>query len=549
MMKLLIKLVAAVLAGMIISYATLINSIIEQLIEQEGSKLLLAQVDVEEVEFSIFSGRLTINTFAATNPYKPEANLVTATSITGKIDWQALLSKKIILDDMTITDVRLDQPRNSSGAIPGITPASTTDKNSRNSLPTNTDFQALIDQLSANLQRQLDAYNKQTVDIKSQWQQQSENFIASQKTDEFRSRWNNLQKASPNEKLVEFRRLKKEINAEYSRIEKISSDLAIDISVTREIRQQAIQLIDNATLTEHISDYLPSINQSTGNSIGNVFLGERLKIVIKQLVAAYQHTSPTNTIWPVLIRELRFNGQLDIGATPLTIEGVIIDAGRPASYWQKITLINAGSSPNQTGSFTLSGTIDHRTLPATDRMDLTLTDTPVSAVVLSRNNDAKVVLGQAIVSMDGMLSVRNNQLDLNLNSQFKKTQITVETNLSGSSNGTGSNSGQEMSLAATLADALRGIDRFALEVSAKGMLNNDSFTVEATSSLDTLLENSANQFIKSEQDKLRPQIIAGLQARLENVLIEPDITLGELERFNQALVSYQQSLQALLATF
>jgi hypothetical protein len=551
-MKLLLKLLAAMLAGMIISYATLIDSIVKKLIEQEGSKALRAKVELQDAEFHLYPTSLTVRGLAATNPHEPMKNLLVAGDITGTLDLRALLANKIIFESITVNDLRLQQARKTSGAIEGITPAITSADSAQNSWLAAVDSQEIINRITRQLQDNLDNYKKQAVDIKTQWQQRREQFNTNKQLDTLKTRWRNLQNASTGEKLNGVRSLKKTVNAEFASSKKMADDLQIDLAVTQEIQQQAKSLVDRQ-INSALGNIDTALSSANENSLGEKLFANSVKTVINQLMLFYQTGNQNRTAgsanqpWPILIRQLSFSGQLDFGATALAVKGTINNANSSARQWQLPTSFSITSaSKNNPGSLSIYGTFDHREpQQANDRIDFNLQDTAVTALPLSRASDVRVTLGQAIASMNGYLVLRNNQLDIMINNRFKQAQLIIETNVNGSSNGAAADN----SLAATLAEALRGIDRFDLQINLSRALNSDMQTLRVSSSLDPLLANAATQFLKTSQDTLKPEIQAALQSHMEISLSELSKTRGELDAINIDISAYQQALKNLLATF
>jgi hypothetical protein len=545
-MKLISKLLIAVLAGIIISYATLIDSIIEQIIEQEGSKILKAKLEISEAEFHLFPPSLTLHGFAATNPHDPLRNIISSSKITAQANSTALFdafrTKKIVVESASIHDLRFQQNRKTSGAIDGVTLPAPSSANI--SLSTATpDTSSLIENARQFLQNKLDALNKQVADINTQWQQKNELIVRNNKLDTFKKRWAELQNAGTAEKLAGLRQLKKDVSAELTDTTKIREDLQIDIAVTGELEKQANQLINSSPdtwTTQNIQS--PETTSEAVNILTDKLLADKLKNSLNELLAIYQSTPKSTPTWPVLIRNMNFEGQIELGVNAFPIEGNIQNLNNSHSYWQLPTIITAKQSANADGKFSLSGSFDHRNpQQVNDRAEISLTNVSITALSLSRAKDMRVVLGQAEASVTGKFSLNQNQLLLNIDNQFKNAKITLETNVNGSSNGPSSSN----ALATQLSESLRTIDRFDLQISASG--NADNITINTSSSIDQLLQSAANQFMTASQEAIRPQLQAALQNTLDESLDKLENTQQQLQTIGNNLANYQQALRSLIS--
>lgn len=88
-------------------------------IESFGSEALGAKVEVEEVDLALFPLRIEINNLQAADPDQPMVNLFEANKINFAVDSEALLWKKVLIDELIIEGVQLATPRTSSGALEG----------------------------------------------------------------------------------------------------------------------------------------------------------------------------------------------------------------------------------------------------------------------------------------------------------------------------------------------------------------------------------------------------------------------------------------------
>ncbi len=107
-------LVVGVLAGI---WFLVIDGVIERAIEQTGTKLVGARVDLEAADLSLFPLGLTLTGLHVTNPDSPMTNAVQAERISFLVDPGPLLRRKVIIENMAVEGVQFNRPRATSGAV------------------------------------------------------------------------------------------------------------------------------------------------------------------------------------------------------------------------------------------------------------------------------------------------------------------------------------------------------------------------------------------------------------------------------------------------
>jgi len=92
-------------------------SVIANGIETAGSEALGAKVEVDNVELALFPVRIKINRLQAADPKQPMSNLFEADQISFAVDSEALLWKKILIEELTVDGIQLGTTRQSSGRL------------------------------------------------------------------------------------------------------------------------------------------------------------------------------------------------------------------------------------------------------------------------------------------------------------------------------------------------------------------------------------------------------------------------------------------------
>ena len=95
----------------------LIDQIIERYIEKTGTSIVGAKVELDKADLSLFPLGLTLTGLQVTDPCSPMRNAVEAERIAFLMDGVNLLLRKVTIDEMTVSGVRLNTPRKSSGEV------------------------------------------------------------------------------------------------------------------------------------------------------------------------------------------------------------------------------------------------------------------------------------------------------------------------------------------------------------------------------------------------------------------------------------------------
>lgn len=94
-----------------------LDSTIKWSIEEAGTRAVGAKVELGSANFDFSGPSVSLHSLKVTNPDKPMQNIVDIDKIAFSLDGGNLLLRKVIIDDMTVDNVKLNTPRKKSGAL------------------------------------------------------------------------------------------------------------------------------------------------------------------------------------------------------------------------------------------------------------------------------------------------------------------------------------------------------------------------------------------------------------------------------------------------
>ncbi len=214
-------------------------------------------------------------------------------------------------------------------------------------------------------------------------------------------------------------------------------------------------------------------------SITGAVLSEQFKPLVDQLSSALTAlASPGGNIgdWQVIARVVNVDGTIDVGKTPLRFVGTIENVTPQPQLFDVATQFELHNAENEAAILHATGSLDKRKLTqASLRLDLdnfALVQWP-----LSTDPELNVVIRNATVDIQAVLSLTGNQFDLNALSHFRNVHADIASS--------------DNAVASTIADVWRRTDAFDLNLQASGDVTNP--VLKLNSSLDVPLARALQQ--------------------------------------------------------
>ena len=107
----------ALVAVFALLWLFVIDGFVENIIEEQGTELVGAKVELDNTDLSLFPTGLVLTRLQVTDPEKPMTNAVEVARISMGLDGLNLLRRKVIVEEMTVEGVQFGTARAYSGAV------------------------------------------------------------------------------------------------------------------------------------------------------------------------------------------------------------------------------------------------------------------------------------------------------------------------------------------------------------------------------------------------------------------------------------------------
>lgn len=549
---------------------------LENRLEKAGSQIVGARVDIDGLDFSFTGAHLRWKRLQVTDPGHTMRNLFETGKCELNFEFWPLLSKKIIIENFEISDLRTNTPRKTDGKLP-VKPKKKSgapdffqkataklmknvEKNTHLPLgafhkKVNTDSLLKILQLQSphkidSLQKALVAnYQKWQTDIKGmQWDKDVQRIklqiqsIDPNKIKDLKS----LQKA-----LKTVRKVKKEIDALNDSLKQTKSALTADLNAMKASLQQADEWIKQDYRHALSIARIPEISKK---NIARMLFGptivNRFTQYLSYIRTLRYYSTKLKSQEPKKEKPPRFKGQ-DIyfyspnarpdfwikkillsgqTATHLQLKGRVTDIVSDQRFIQRPTKIEISGQSKDGQSFSLKGTLNYLGPKPQETFALSYLHFPLNNTKLGDSPYLPQKLRKGIGNLKASLSLKGDYIDGVID--FFVTQMAFQT-----SNEANVNKNVVRRL---ILETVQSIKTLTVRAHIQG--TGDRLKFNLNSNLDDLLVRRLKSKLSGEIEKARAKIKSEIDRRVQPKRKELEALIAQNQAALQKEIGRYQTL-------
>jgi uncharacterized protein (TIGR03545 family) len=540
-------------------------------IESAGTAVVGAKVELDKADVSLSPLGLTLLGLKVTNPDAPMTNAFEAGRIAFHMDGPNALRHKVIIEEMSVEDVRLNTPRKTSGAVASTGPSP---------------FEQVMELPSFVIPNVKEAFEKEKADLHSlslitgaaadaeaargRWTAKVKELQAAADVEKYRKRYQELKaktgKASVGNLIggsKDLLALQKQVKADIQTVTEakklFSTDLAALQKVAAEapaaVRDDARRIIDKYSLTPaglaNISRLLfgPKI---TANVRSALQWNERLSPFIEKIK---EKVNGKDVVKPIRAkgRDVRFHEDRPLPDFLARLTKVSISlpqgsfAGRienmtsdPDILGQPLRFAFSGENLKGLRSASLQGTFD-RVNPAArkDVLSLKLRGYEARGIKLAASKSLPVDLAQGLVDLDVSAGLEKGALTARISAGVRSARLVV---------GAGEpRPGLAGRVDAAVRGALAGVTSLSLTAEIAGTPEN--FDLKVHSDLDEVLKGAVGSLVRDQLAGFENDLQKAIAAQTDGPLAKLGTGLKGLEAVGLDLDALQKKLADMLKTW
>ena len=534
-----------------------IDWMVKAAIETLGTEVNGAVVELETVNVSLWPSRIQLNGLQVTDVDNPLFNLLQANQITAQLDGLMLLRRQLIIDSASLSGLALNSPRQYSGATDNDGAADDSSDLAEDSgslipgvsLPN-------IDQLlkgeEQRLKNDIDQIKQRLKKIQQRWENNIQQLPDDNKINDYRARWKKLKKASFLKKITGVKTLKKDLDKDLNLISSLDDQLESDQARVKKELRQARDLPNREARR-----LMSKVGLSAGdNQFMSALLGAEIKQWLQQGLGLFKkinsamRSGDSHEVQPprrgegqwirfpepqalplFLLRRATLDGKLLIAGNRIDVEGLASDLAYPPSDWSQAATIKLEGKTNSATDFSVNARFDHRQSLFKDHLTLRINQLPLNNQSLADTADLKLRLQHALATISGVINVDNSGLEANVDSQFNEVELSVDNDKPSTSQ-------------TIIADTLRSINSFDLQLSARGDINAP--TISIRSNLDSAISAGLKKQVTAQSAKLQKNLQEKLQSMLSDELGKLENDADFMQQFEEILGSRKDEIKNIL---
>ena len=522
----------------------LVDSFIESLIEEYGTKALGAKVEVAETDLSILPAGLEIIGLQLTNPDKPMENAVEISRVNLSLDTMNLLRRKIIIDEMAVEGIQFNTPRQVSGAVVSesdISPEVPLESPKKIKFPEiampdieELDVAEILKNEELESIQLLESIQHDIESEKKRWEKQLDELLDEKKYAEYKNRIENITSKKKitlevllssagdiagiqqevQKDLDSIKQARNEFERTFSsfksRIDQASKAPARDAkrlkqkyALSPENLSNFTQLLFGKNVSEwtqkalywykKFKPYLKKTAQKEkGKEVVKPIRGRGVNIRFKEY----------ESLPDFLIRQAKAELQLESGDIKGMINNIAPDQhimGVP------LTFEFSGNNMKDIKSVKINGILDHiKATQPKDSIYSLIKGYDVDNLTLSDESKLPLKINKASADLEMMAILRGNNISANITANLRSVKISSNYK------------DQAGSIATTIASALSDVSKFSARADISGTL--DDYKINITSDLDSILKNALEKVIHKETEKFENKLKNTILAKVDDYL-------------------------------
>lgn len=510
--------------------------IIKNILESQLTSINKAQVDINDIDINYSPASIKINHIQATNPEQPMSNTLDISSVFFELSFNDLLLKKIHINDMSVSGIMFNTPRESIGSVRKTSePEIKTETNQDFKFPDISfpDPKEILKNELLTSEKLVSALNKDIKDTRNNWNTITNDLVNKNSLDNYDKRYQNIQNnfnGNSQQKLdaaKSAKQLIKDLKQESDKIKNAQNTLTTDLS---RLKNDFNTLKESPkTDIKRIKDKY-SINGLDTKNIAQLFFGEQIAHWMQTARSIYARLQPyidnkdsneppePDRSAGQFIKFKETNPKPDFYASRIAIDGVT-----PRGKFK-------GSISGLTSDQTIS---QEPILVKVSGIDLKLRDKEELSAELNyiKENQGFSKFNYSMVryqlnefklskSASLPLTIENGLLSVNINAHLQKNKITGITKANFQKiNMKKITPDNADSFSSIITSSFRSIDKFYIHSELNGSINNPKLKIK--SNLDELigsaLKDSMNQHIKIFEQDLKEQINAKTKEDFDNI--------------------------------
>lgn len=530
---------------------------LRKLVEWTGGYVHGAEVNVADIETSVFGGSFRLAGLQVTDKETPTRNIFSLGEIRFRFTWDALLRLKFVVDEAAIETIEAYSPRKSPGWVRPPEPASSDpsliaklEQNALNqaqdqfkgsalgnaaTLLSGTDTDTLLKNIQGELKAEkfIAALQVSLNEKERFWKEKIENLPKKEEFDALgvRAKALKFNAKDPSQfakDLKEMKAIVKEADAKIDEVKSTGTGLKTDTEKLKTEISQIDDLIkqDIADLENHLKIGKLDVADFSKDLFGKMF-GDKIASVQKYATVAKQYLPPPkdpDAEKDAIVPRTRGEGEnirfpvkggyplfwlkraaISSKASPQgfsgDLAGELTDVSTdPHIVPRPLIFRLEGNFPNQQiNGLNMVATLDHRNVPAKQSLDLKVASYPISGMKLADDTDVKLGLQKASGGVHFLASIEAKNFMIRAENQFSNLAYDIQA--------------KNKIINEALTTILNGIPMITLNATAEGTFSK--FETHLNSNLGRELSEGLQKYVKVKIDEMKAKIRAQIDDKIK----------------------------------